>query len=117
MAQMDYEACYTALQLNFGAGLKEVNERWRKLSRKHHPDLHARDPKAHRQALEKQKQINNARDILKTWFELNPDKMPPRSNPNPGSTNTQSKSTNSQSTNQNTNQSRASNSQQRTKNE
>ena len=115
MAQMDYEGCYKALQLNFGAGLKEVNESWRKLSRKHHPDLHARDPKAHRQALEKQKQINNARDILKTWFELNPHAMPPRSNPNPGATNTQSKATNSQSTNHN--QSRASSSQQQTHNE
>lgn len=114
MAQMDYEACYTALQLNFGAGLKEVNERWRKLSRKHHPDLHAHDPKAHRQALEKQKQINNARDILKKWFEVNPHATPPRSNPNTGSTNTQSNSTNSQSTNQNTNQSRTTGSQQRT---
>lgn len=117
MATMDYEACYAALELKFGAGLKEVNQSWRKLSRKHHPDVHARDPKAHRVALEKQKQINNARDILKKWFELNPHAMPPRSNANPGSTNTQSKSTNSQSTNQNTNQSRASSSQQRTHDE
>ena len=117
MAQMDYDACYTALQLNFGAGLKEVNERWRKLSRKHHPDLHARDPKAHHQALERQKQINNARDMLTKWFELNPHAMPPRRNPNPGSPNAQSKSTNSQSTNQNTDQSRTSGSQQRTHNE
>ena len=84
MVQMDYEACYRALQLNFGAGLKEVNESWRKLSRKHHPDLHARDPKAHRQALEKQKQINNARDILKKWFDLNPNAVPPQSSSNPG---------------------------------
>lgn len=78
-----------------------MNESWRRLSRKHHPDLHARDPKAHRQALEKQKQINNARDILKKGVDSNPHVMPPRSNSNPGSTNTQSKPTNSQSTNQN----------------
>ncbi len=116
MAVMDFEACYTALQLKFGAGLKEVNESWRKLSRKHHPDLHAGDPTAHRQALEKQKQINNARDILKKWFEANPHAMPPRSNPSPGSTNTQSKSTNSQSTNRNTKQSRANSSQHKTEN-
>ncbi len=93
MTVINYEACYAARQLTFGAGVKEVNERWRKLSRVHHPDRHARDPNAYQQAPEKQKQLNNARDILKNWFELNPHAMPPRSNPNPGSTNTQSKST------------------------
>lgn len=79
MAVMDYEECYATLQLNFGAGLKEVNERWRKLSRIHHPDRHMCDPKTYRQALEKQKQLNNARDLLKKWFEENPDSPPPRS--------------------------------------
>ncbi|MBX9694367.1 MAG: J domain-containing protein [Cyanobacteria bacterium] len=78
MAVMDYEACYAALQLNFGACLTEVNERWRKLSRIHHPDRHMSDPKAYRQALEKQKQLNNARDILKKWFEANPHSSPPK---------------------------------------
>lgn len=78
MAVMDYEACYAVLQLNFGAGLKQVNEHWRKLSRIHHPDRHMCDPKAYRQALEKQKQINNARDVLKKWFEENPHSPPPR---------------------------------------
>lgn len=75
---MDFEACYTALGLPFGAGLKEVNERWRKLSRVHHPDRHMSDPKAYRQALEKQKQLNNARDLLKKWFEANPHSSPPK---------------------------------------
>lgn len=78
MATMDFEACYTALGLPFGAGLKEVNERWRKLSRVHHPDRHMRDPKAYRQALEKQKQLNNARDLLKKWFDANPHSLPPK---------------------------------------
>lgn len=45
IANMDYETYYAALELQFGAGLKEVNERWRKLSRIHHPDHYARDPK------------------------------------------------------------------------
>lgn len=78
MNTMDYEACYAALELRFGAGLKEVNECWRRLSKKHHPDRHARNPKAHQIALEKQKQLNNARDILKKWFEMNPHVTPPR---------------------------------------
>lgn len=78
MATTDYEAAYAALQLNFGAGLKDVNKRWRKLSRIHHPDRHMRDPNAYRQALEKQKQLNNARDVLKKWFEANPNSVPPK---------------------------------------
>lgn len=117
MAQMNYEACYTALQLKFGAGMNEVNQNWRKLSRKHHPDQFARDKKLYQQALEKQKQLNNARDVLKKWFEVNPNAIPPKSNPSAGANNTQSKSTNSQSTNKNTDQSRASGSQQQKRTE
>lgn len=107
MAVMDYEACYAALQLNFGAGLKQVNERWRKLSRVHHPDRHMSDPKAYRQALEKQKQLNNARDILKKWFETNPHSSPPKTpssstqnssrSDSPGSNSTQGQQTGRQS--------------------
>lgn len=78
MATMDFEACYKALELPFGASLREINERWRKLSRVHHPDRHMRDPKAYRQALEKQKQLNNARDVLKKWFDANPHSLPPK---------------------------------------
>lgn len=78
MATMDFEACYKALELPFGASLKEINERWRKLSRVHHPDQHMRDPKAYRQALERQKQLNNARDLLKKWFDANPHSLPPK---------------------------------------
>ena len=97
--------------------MNEVNQNWRKLSRKHHPDQFARDPKLYLQALEKQKQLNNARDVLKKWFVLNPHAMPPKNNPNPGSNNTQSKSTNSQSTNKNADQARASSSQRGTRGE
>lgn len=99
MAVMDYEACYAALQLSFGASLKEVNERWRKLSREHHPDRHMRDPKAYKQALEKQKQLNNARDILKTWFEANPASPPPKTHGNTTQNNSKNSSAGSQSTN------------------
>lgn len=94
MANMDFETCYAALELQFGAGLKEINERWRKLSRIHHPDRHARDPKEYHIALEKQKQLNNARDILKKWFEMNPHATPPRNPSRSQQTHNQSKSTN-----------------------
>lgn len=99
MAIIDYEDCYAALQLNFGAGVKEVNQRWRKLSRIHHPDQHAGDLKTYRQALEKQIQLNNARDILKKWFEMNPNSMPPRNTRSTNHGNTQDKSANSHSGN------------------
>lgn len=114
MATMNFEACYAALELPFGAGLKEVNERWRKLSRIHHPDRHARNPKHYQIALEKQKQLNNARDILKKWFETNPHATPPRSTTNQ-QTNTQGKSANSnRSTNHNSSQSQSNSSKSQT---
>lgn len=115
MATMDFEACYSALELPFGAGLKEVNERWRKLSRIHHPDRHARNPKHYQMALERQKQLNNARDVLKKWFDTNPHTTPPRSTSNQ-QTNTQSKSANSnRATNNNSTQSQSNTSKSQTK--
>ena len=109
MANMDFEACYKALELPFGAGLREINERWRKLSRIHHPDRHARNPKNYQIALEKQKQLNNARDILKKWFETNPHATPPRSTSGSQQT-SQNKSANANaSNNNNANQSQSKN--------
>ena len=99
MANMDFEACYRALELPFGAGLKDINERWRKLSRIHHPDRHARNPKNYQIALERQKQLNNARDILKKWFETNPHVTPPRSTSGSQQTHTQNKSANANASN------------------
>jgi hypothetical protein len=49
-----------------------------------------RDPRAHKQAVEKQKQINNARDVLKKWFEHNPTIPPPRTNTPSGSAHSRS---------------------------
>lgn len=116
MANMEFEACYKALELPFGAGLKEVNERWRKLSRIHHPDRHARNPKNYAIALERQKQLNNARDILKKWFETNPHVMPPRSNRGSQQTHTQNKSANANaSNNTNANKSQSNNTNSQTK--
>lgn len=109
MATMDFEACYTALGLPFGASLKEVNERWRKLSRVHHPDHHMRDPKAYRQALEKQKQLNNAREVLKKWFDANPHSLPPKapSDSTQSDTRSGSAATNAGHTKQSSHQSRS----------
>jgi DNA mismatch repair ATPase MutL len=97
MANMDFEVCYRALELPFGAGLKEINERWRKLSRIHHPDRHATHPRNYQIALEKQKQLNNARDVLKKWFETNPHATPPRSSSQ--QTNTQNNSASANTSN------------------
>ncbi|MBI5173519.1 MAG: J domain-containing protein [Candidatus Melainabacteria bacterium] len=109
MPAMNFEACYAALELPFGAGLKAVNERWRKLSQIHHPDRHARNPKNYQIALEKQKQLNNARDILKKWFETNPNVTPPRSTSgSQQKTHTQNKSADANaSSNNNTNRSQS----------
>jgi len=112
---MDFEACYKALQLPFGAGLKEINERWRKLSRIHHPDRHARNPRNYQIALEKQKQLNNARDILKKWYETNPHAMPPRSTSGSQQTHSQNKSANAKASNNNANQSQSNNTSSQTK--
>lgn len=110
MPNMDFETCYAALELQFGAGLKEINERWRKLSRIHHPDRHARDPKKHHIAQEKQKQLNNARDILKKWFEVNPHATPPRNPSRSQQTQSQNKSTNANtSTNNDSSKSQSNN--------
>lgn len=98
MPNMDFETCYAALELPFGAGLKEINERWRKLSRIHHPDRHARDPKKHHIALEKQKQLNNARDVLKKWFDANPHLPPPKRTSTSTQSNSRSGSADSNST-------------------
>ena len=110
MANMDYETCYAALELHFGASLKQINERWRKLSRVHHPDHHARDPRKYHFALEKQKQLNNARDILKKWFEMNPHVTPPRNPRKAQDVHNQGKSTNANtSANNNSNKSQSNN--------
>jgi len=116
MPNMDFETCYAALELQFGAGLKEINEQWRKLSRIHHPDRHARDPKKHHIAQEKQKQLNNARDLLKKWFEVNPHATPPRNSSRAQQTQNQNKSTTANtSTNNNSSKSQSNNSSSQTK--
>ncbi len=76
---INYEACYQMLGIEFGLCFKEVNKAWRRLSMQSHPDKHHANLHSYNQALEKQKQINHARDLLKKWFELNPGITPPRS--------------------------------------
>ncbi|MBX9687163.1 MAG: J domain-containing protein [Candidatus Obscuribacterales bacterium] len=72
-----FEDCYKILELEFGANWQTINKQWRKLSILYHPDRHYQNRSAHAEALEKQKQINNARDKLKNWFEQYPSLSPP----------------------------------------
>lgn len=78
----NYEECYKILDLDFGATIQQVNMAWRRLSMLHHPDKHNNNPHQHQQALERQKKINNARDVLRKWFDQNPGVAPPRSSTN-----------------------------------
>lgn len=79
MAAPDYEAHYRLLQLSFGAGPKRINTAWKRLSKIHHPDQYNRNTKAYEQALEIQKRLNQAKDDLNKWFEINPSLTPPPS--------------------------------------
>lgn len=79
MTAPDYENHYDLLNLNFGADLRQVNAAWKRLSRMYHPDQYKRDSAIYKQALETQKQLNQAHDDLNTWFEKNPATTPPRS--------------------------------------
>lgn len=74
----NYEECYKILDLDFGATIQQVNMAWRRLSMLHHPDKHNNNPHQHQQALEYQKKINNARDVLRKWFDQNRGVAPPR---------------------------------------
>jgi len=80
----NYEECYKILELEFGAALSEINKAWRRLSMIHHPDKHNTNPARYQKALEQQKKINNARDVLRKWFDQNPGAVPPRPAPAAG---------------------------------
>lgn len=76
----NYEECYRILELEFGATIQQVNKAWRRLSKLHHPDKHNNNnPHQYQTALERQKKINNARDMLRKWFDLYSGVTPPRS--------------------------------------
>jgi hypothetical protein len=56
---------YALLGLEVGTPLKECGEAWRRLSKEWHPDLHEPGSDEWREAVEMQKQINQAYDLLK----------------------------------------------------
>ena len=73
---------YHILDLEPGATLSEVKDAWRVLSQIWHPDRQQRGSKAYAKALEKQKQINDAYDYLKSFLqEKEPQKAPPPNTP------------------------------------
>lgn len=75
----NYEECFNTLELKFGASINEINKAWRRLSKIYHPDKHNQNPHYYYKALERQKKINIARDILHRWSEQHPGMPPPRS--------------------------------------
>ncbi|MCA9803868.1 MAG: DnaJ domain-containing protein [Cyanobacteria bacterium HKST-UBA02] len=75
---MNYETCYEILGLRFGASYLEVKQAYRFLSRRHHPDRFHGNDLAQLRAARRQKELNQARDLLKAWFDSNPEMRPPR---------------------------------------
>ena len=42
--------CYANLEIPYGSGLEEARRAWKRMLKKYHPDLHARDPEKRRVA-------------------------------------------------------------------
>ncbi len=60
---------YANLELPYGADLAQVNEAWKRMVRKYHPDLHSQDPERQKIATELVKGLNHAHDQLKAHLE------------------------------------------------
>ncbi len=82
MPPSNYDRYYYILDLQPGATLAEVQDAWRLLSQIWHPDRQQPGTKAYAKALEKQKQINDAYDCLKSVLQ-NAQKAPPPNAPPP----------------------------------
>jgi len=63
------ERYFQILELKPGASFADVKDSWRILSQVWHPDKHPQGSRVQARAVEKQKQINDAYDQLKKWFE------------------------------------------------
>lgn len=85
MPTPNHKHCYDTLELSFGANLKQVEAAWKRLSKLNHPDQFRHDKKKHEQALEKQKQLNHSRDLLKAWLEAKSGQADSPSSGNPSS--------------------------------
>ncbi len=58
---------YELFGVEFGASFQEVRSAYRRLMRTHHPDLHAGDSAAQREATHKSQQFNTAYQRIKAW--------------------------------------------------
>jgi hypothetical protein len=72
---------YRALDLPFGAGLDEIRESYRALSRLSHPDRFERGTELYALAQARQTVVNESRKILKDWFAKNPGATPQARSP------------------------------------
>ncbi len=57
--------CYARLEVSYGAGLAEIRSAWKRLVRKHHPDLHEMDPERKLLGAAVIKEVNNSYEELK----------------------------------------------------
>jgi curved DNA-binding protein len=57
---MEFIDYYKILGVNKNAGAEDIRKAYRKLARKHHPDLNPNDKEAHK----KFQQINEANEVL-----------------------------------------------------
>ena len=65
---MDVARAFKTLDLPPNASFEDVNCAWRELIFIWHPDKHLRNPQAHKRALEKTKEINEAHEFLRNYF-------------------------------------------------
>ncbi len=56
--------CYAELEVPYGADWQQVHRAWRRLVRRHHPDLHAADRERQEASCELVKRYNRAYDEL-----------------------------------------------------
>jgi len=65
--EINYDQCYQTLQLQPGASLAEIKQRYRELARRYHPD---KVPPAQRERATLQFQrINAAKEMLESYWE------------------------------------------------
>lgn len=58
---------YQLFEVEFGASFQEVRNAYRRLMRRHHPDLHAGDSTKQHEATRTSQQLNTAYQRIKAW--------------------------------------------------
>ena len=66
MNEMDIVKALSELGLKPGATVEECHLAWRSLSKKWHPDMHPAGSPEHQEAIDKQRAVNAAYDLVKT---------------------------------------------------